>query len=275
MKKNYLIITVLFFASIVSAQTPTKTVYFDCQYNATMYPSPAPWNNFYYNSDMDFNDANGNVAGHMVLAGWTQGNSSGTATPVAPAANDFPTSMQTQDNIYGQNAGSVGTITLTGLNASRVYTFTIFASRDGVSDNRETLYTATGLNSANAALNPSGNAANVCVISNIQPDATGKIVFSAQAGPNNVHASKYFYLACFKMVEYDLSTNIKPVSQTKVFYANNTLYSGSENAVVKIYSITGSKIKEAKLNNGTLQVNLKPGIYFVETDKLTSKMVVR
>ena len=275
MKKNYLIITVLFFASIVSAQTPTKTVYFDCQYNATMYPSPAPWNNFYYNSDMDFNDANGNVAGHMVLAGWTQGNSSGTAAPVAPAANDFPTSMQTQDNIYGQNAGSVGTITLTGLNASRVYTFTIFASRDGVSDNRETLYTATGLNSANAALNPSGNAANVCVISNIQPDATGKIVFSAQAGPNNVHSSKFFYLACFKMVEYDLSTNIKPVSQTKVFYANNTLYSGSENAVVKIYSITGSKIKEAKLNNGTLQVNLNPGIYFVETDKLTSKIVVR
>ncbi len=277
MKKIYSLVFSLLLINSLSAQSVTKTVYFDCQYNATTFPSASPWNNFYYNADQDFYDSTSALAGHIKLTGWVQGNSSGTPSPTAPAVNDFPTNVQTQDNIYSQGAGVTSTILITGLNSSRVYTFTIFCSRAGVSDNRETLYTISGLNSGNAALNASSNTGNVAIISNIQPDATGTLTFTAQAGPNNNNSSKYFYLACMKMVEYDLSTGINndiEVSK-KIHYVNNVIYTDNLEGTARVFNTSGIKVAEEKINNNKFSVNLRTGIYIVSIGNINQKIAVK
>lgn len=130
-------------------------------------------------------------------------NTAGTTSP--NAAIPFPSSS-TRDSFFGEavafngNTNASGGFTLSGLDTSKFYSFNIFSSRTGVSDNRETQFTVTGATSAVSSLNASNNTALTAYILNIKPDAAGKITFKAEKGPNNNNSNGFFYLNALELI---------------------------------------------------------------------------
>ena len=133
-------------------------------------------------------------------------NNSGTQNP---ASNLIYTSAATRDSFFGEtsnfngNTNQTGGFTLTNLNPSKYYSFSIFASRMGVSDNRETLYTVTGITTNSNTLNTANNTTNTADIINIQPEANGIISFETKKGANNNNSFGFFYLGAIKMIISD------------------------------------------------------------------------
>ncbi len=136
---------------------------------------------------------------------YTGGNPNGTMTPGGAAAANF-VSTATQDSMFthvgafgGQATNPKGTIVLSGLNDSTAYSFTFFASRMGVTDNRETKYTVTGSSSNFALLNASGNTSNIASVAGIFPNA-GSITIDVEAGPaNNNGQTKFSYIGAMRV----------------------------------------------------------------------------
>lgn len=130
-------------------------------------------------------------------------NPNGTTTP-APETG-FASSA-TRDSFFGNVAVFQGIsapnaqMRLTGLDPAQRYDFSIFASRMGVTDNRETEYKITGANSATAYLDASGNTANVATINDIQPAADGSIVIDLAPGSANTNSTKFYYIGAIKIV---------------------------------------------------------------------------
>lgn len=275
MKTIYTLLFSLCFAFFANGQI--RTYLMDCQYDATRFPSGTPWNDFFYNADQDIKDSTGNVTAHIKLSGWTQGNSSGTPSPTVPAITDFPTSTQTQDNIYSQGVGVEASILISGLNTQNQFTFKMFGSRAGVTDNRETMYVISGLNNDSASIDASNNTGNLAVVYNIKPDANGHINIVTKAGPNNNNSNKYFYLACFKILEYAGGTTSTNQISTKksIYYSNNSIYAPESSGAIKIYSVTGSLLSKGVLQNGQYFLNLKSGIYIISLENEIKQLIVR
>lgn len=127
-------------------------------------------------------------------------NSTGQTAPTGDAAALFPATA-TRDNAFGHTGpfsgnpdASLGTVSLTGLNPALTYDFTFFASRTGVTDNRETAYDISGANAGIGYLNSSANVGNVVTVAGIQPTGSGTVSIDVYAGPNNNNGSKFYYL---------------------------------------------------------------------------------
>jgi hypothetical protein len=88
---------------------------------------------------------------------------------------------------------------LTGLNPSAKYTLTFYASRTGVSDNRETGYTVTGANSGYAALDAANNITNTASVTGILPNAAREITIAIGPTANNNNSVKYTYLGALRV----------------------------------------------------------------------------
>ncbi|MBO3097778.1 T9SS type A sorting domain-containing protein [Gelidibacter pelagius] len=134
-------------------------------------------------------------------------NTNGTTSP--NSALPFPASA-TRDSFFGATSAAfngnitlTGGFTLTGLDPSKYYSFSVFSSRTGVSDNRETLYTVTGATIAAEGLNASNNTANTADILNIQSTASGDITFEAKPGPNNNNSFGFFYIGALQLIISD------------------------------------------------------------------------
>ena len=78
----------------------------------------------------------------------------------------------------------------------------------GVSDNRETMYTATGSNTAFALLDTANNTSNVALISGITADANGEIVISVTAGPNNSNSDGFYSLGYLQITTVPAPSSI-------------------------------------------------------------------
>ena len=152
------------------------------------------------------------------------------------AGEDVPfVSTATGDSFYGAASVAFGGLagpnpnagfTLTGLEADLYYSFTIFASRAGVTtvDNRSTLYTIAGGGDAKtASLNATNNVDQLAVIENVQADENGAISFTAEPnqGVNN-NTSGFYYLGAIEMVISDqvLSTESAVLSNSLAVYPN-------------------------------------------------------
>lgn len=129
-------------------------------------------------------------------------NNSGTTTP-NPALN-LP-STASDDSFFGNTASFGGQIQPTGelqfsnLDTATTYSFTIFASRMGVSDNRETQYTVSGKTTEVVTLNVANNDSLAAVVEGILPNINGTISLLAEPGPNNTNGSGFFYLGALRM----------------------------------------------------------------------------
>lgn len=179
----------------------TQVFWVDLNWNTTTTPTTGNWNNMTNVATPLANIMNGDGTASTYTITITDlfntANTTGSTTP--GGSNPFP-STATSDAFVGTTTDT-GAFTISGLNASKEYSFLIFGARSGVTENREALYTATGLNVGTATLNASSNNDNTCIIANIKPDASGNIVLGCAKGPNNVNSTGYFYINCFKITE--------------------------------------------------------------------------
>lgn len=297
-KITFKLISLIGFLSILFLQA--QTVYqFDLNYNSgAIYQTAGNWNAVNGTTTAislpNFIDSNGVASTYTmaITAPFVAANDSGTQNPNASIG--FP-STATRDAFYVQNGTtSSATFTFSGLNVSNYYSFTIFACRDGVTDNRETLYTITGNTTGTATLNPSSNTTNLALVNNIQAKPDGTITLTITKGANNVNASGYAYINAFKITETTemmavQEVNIKnqiqilPNPITDVFYLN--LSKNYKNVNLEIYTLDGKKVKSLQFNNGLNGkvrmdgVNLKTGTYMfhvkADGEKFSQKVIVK
>ncbi len=137
--------------------------------------------------------------GLEILSRFNGANVNGTT-----AATDFPAAA-TQDSLFGNTetfnelSDIFPSFKLTNLNTNRIYSFTFYASRMGVSDNRETGYTVSGQNSGVAVLNAANNLNATASVAAITPTADGDITISLAPTANNNNANHFTYLGVLRM----------------------------------------------------------------------------
>ena len=184
----------------------SDTILFD--FGAQLTASTEPWNNM-----TDVAGA-GQIAqlkntrnlyttmGVNVYDRFTGINESGTTTP--DAGLGLP-SRATRDNYYGNVAEWAGLIEptagiqITGLDTAKQFTFEIFASRMGVSDNRETKYKFNGLTVDSVYLDAANNT-NTSVTTTLKPGEDGTIDLVVAPGENNTNSYNFYYLGALKMI---------------------------------------------------------------------------
>jgi hypothetical protein len=120
------------------------------------------------------------------------------------ASTVFPPNA-TRDSLFGNTEPFGGqsnlfpSFKLTRLNPARTYTFTFYASRLGVTDNRETGYTVVGQNSGWAVLDASNNQDATVMVPAIIPDALGEITISLAPTTNNNSPNHFTYLGAMRV----------------------------------------------------------------------------
>ena len=147
-------------------------------------------------------------------------NSQGTATsvnfgmlsrfndsnPNGPTATTtgFPATA-TQDSLFGNpisfnNITTTPSFRLTNLTLNQSYSFTFYASRTGVTDNRSTDYTVAGSTTQVAVLDPASAAAvnGTVTLTGITPDSSGGVTITLSADAANTNASKLNYIGVLR-----------------------------------------------------------------------------
>ncbi len=180
-----------------------KNYLVDFNYNATLHPTSGNWNNISgsgISPAMTMKDDMGYTSTIKVAItnDFSQTNELGTTQPSGTIK--FPANAL-KDAVYGDNSNPTGVVTFSFLNPAKTYSFEIFGSRKDVTDNRETQYTATGTNTANATLNPSANASVTTIINDIVPNSNGEISLTVNKGTNNANSSGFYYLNALKISE--------------------------------------------------------------------------
>lgn len=219
--KYLLLLIVLITTSIVQSQSNTVLVDFG---NADSL-SPEPWNNL-------TNSFNGEILNLKNITGAETGikirvddpfsnvNTNGTNSP--DSSLGFPGSA-TVDSFFGnalEFGGKIeeeGAVTLSNLDVSVEYTISLFGSRMGVSDNRETKYMLEGIENKTLYLDTSSNTTN-SVVASVKPNVDGTIIIRVSAGPNNNNSKGFFYLGAMKL-DYS-STGTGSSSDSSVWSAN-------------------------------------------------------
>lgn len=246
------------------------------------------WNNITGHQDgkASLIDEHGNATGMLlkVTDPFFNGyNTSGATSPTGNAAI-FPNSA-TSDNFFGNGAAwgataanPAGVITFSGLDATKKYSFTIFASRTSVTNIRDARYTFAGAGAAKSAvLNASNNVSEVVVVDDVSPDAQGVITFTTEAGPENTSAEKFYFLGAVKMMVSggETSVNNPQATRLQAYYNEGMLRTGDYTGRVRIFSVSGSLVADVQSVFGYATVRLQQGIYILNTAEGNVKISVR
>jgi hypothetical protein len=117
----------------------------------------------------------------------------------ATSSGPYP-GTATRDSLFGNTElfSSLENLTpafkLYGFAPGEVCALTFYASRLGVSDNRETRFTVTGGGTAFVDLDASNNVTNRVRLAGAAADAAGEILVEMSPGPNNNNANHFTYL---------------------------------------------------------------------------------
>jgi hypothetical protein len=131
-------------------------------------------------------------------------NETGSTTPnsaLGIESNGSSDSFFGSVGLHGGVSEPTGGVTLGGLSINSNYILSFFASRDGVTDNRETQYTITGASTTPVSLDAANNTSNMVTASKMVPAANGTIKIDVAPGVNNTNSLKYYYLGVMR-VEY-------------------------------------------------------------------------
>ena len=180
---------------------PGEIIYVDFGSSSTT--TPGNWNNLTSSSGgiNDVMNSDGNVT-RVDLAipdRFNAINESGTTTP--DPVLGLP-SEATRDSFFGNDVlfnGLVeptGQVVISDLDPSLVYRLSVFASRMGATDNRQTQYAISGEGGLieTLYLNPAGNTDTDVQSRAIQPTASGDIIIDIQKGPNNNNSYGFTYM---------------------------------------------------------------------------------
>lgn len=201
-------------ASVAAFAAPAlaNSLYFD--FGDPGQTTPGNYNNMWHNGDypdppspiLDAVDDTGLGTGISLTCTdifWPGTNYSGTTTPAGDALQ-FEADA-TRDNFFGSAVDfggftePTGGFTLEGLDPGLAYQFTFFASRMGVSDNREAYYTVSGGGSDTVYLDSANNTSEVAMTGMIFPDANGAMTIEVGPGPNNTNGSKFYYIGSMRI----------------------------------------------------------------------------
>ncbi len=215
--------------------------------------SPAPWNNL-------TNARTGEIADLITSKGFSSGvgiavidsfnniNLNGTTTP--DSALQLP-STATDDSFFGNvtpfggQTQPTGGIVLTGLSPTTSYRFEIFASRMGVSDNREAAYVITGSSVDTIYLDASNNDSLVATLEGMLPASDSTITVIVGPGPNNTNGSGFYYLGAIRMA-YVLSQ----IDTVLIDFGNVPTPGGWNNVSDPIAGTIPDMINSVGLNSG-------------------------
>ncbi|MBC2595738.1 PEP-CTERM sorting domain-containing protein [Ruficoccus amylovorans] len=185
-------------ASVASAQT----LYIDFGQNTLQMPSPngsTYWNNI--DNTMASSGGGASVGYSTVLVTDDNSNSGITLTVTGLFANENHTGTNSPttsvdafnytnlglDSLYISGVSASAGFTLTGLDPTKQYVFTMFASRDSAGV-RTADYTLTGANTDTVKLDAAQNATNVATTVAITPDGSNTITFEmVQSADNSVN----------------------------------------------------------------------------------------
>lgn len=191
------ILLLLLWGSIQLMSAQTETIYID--FGLSSASTVSPWNNISNNvSGSISNLINSSTVSTGISVAITDGfpgiNSNGTNSPNASLG--FP-STATNDSFYGA-ATDGGSFLFSNLIIGKDYTLTFFASRTGVSDNRQATYTVVGATSQAVSLDASNNTDNTVSIT-FKPNTDGTAVLNVSKGAANTNTSSFFYLGLIKL----------------------------------------------------------------------------
>lgn len=236
----------------------------------------AGWNNLFLESNdtqkVSLIDSKGDSTGfvayfHDVMQGI---NSGGTSS--AAAGLNLP-STASSDNLYVSGDNPTGGITFENLNKNLKYSFEVFASRMGVTDNREAKYTFAGQNTVVGTLNSSDNESGIAEAKDVVPDADGKILLTIEKGDNNTNSVGYIYIGTLRFTSTTLTeinvmeSQVSSIKAYPVPFNNQlTISNLTSQSTISLYTVTGSKIYETNANDSQLNINTsgyKPGIYIL------------
>lgn len=158
--------------------------------------------------------------GFAVVNRFNNANESGTTSSSIYPANGSRDSLFGNTELFSGLENIFPKFKLTGLDARVSYSFTFFASRTGVGDNRETGYTVVGANQGFAALDAANNVDATVTVSDITPDAAGEITISLAPTENNTSANHFTYLGVLRVdaipPQAPLAFTREPASQSVV-----------------------------------------------------------
>jgi lysophospholipase L1-like esterase len=129
------------------------------------------------------------------------------------SSTKFPATA-TRDSLFGntETFSGLANVTpifkITGLGPNTACDFTFYASRTGVSDNRQTRYTVTGSSTATADLNAANNIDEVATVA-ASASGSGEIQIALTPGPNNNNGNHFTYLGVMRL---DTTANGSAVS---------------------------------------------------------------
>ncbi|WP_309380197.1 hypothetical protein [Cerasicoccus frondis] len=197
-----------------------QTIYIDFGGTATAAGADT-WNPFSLSSTVRDSVGNGDGTPHVYTSDLLD--SSGASTGIGFTMTDtmsgtnnngstdsgvYP-SDATSDSFYGTGDGisfsgftdnGQGVFVFSNMSVGQTYNFTFYASRMGVSDNRETVYTLDGSNSGSVNLNPAGNIGNTVSLLGIEPTAGGDVTLTVSVGPNNTNGNEFYYVGGVEIV---------------------------------------------------------------------------
>ena len=104
----------------------------------------------------------------------------------------FPADVK-RESFFGNDTNSNPSWTFSGFDPNDDLTFTFFASRMGVADNREGLYEVVGATTRSTTLDASNNDTKTASVT-VKADAGGNVVLNMSKGPGNNNTSGFFYL---------------------------------------------------------------------------------
>jgi lysophospholipase L1-like esterase len=137
--------------------------------------------------------------GLEILSRFGGANTNGTLASTQFAADATRDSLFGNTETFNGLANVFPSFKLTGLDPSLTYGFTFYASRMGVTDNRETLYTVAGVNPAFATLDPAANVDRSAMLVGIAPTAEGEITISLSPTDANNNANHFTYLGVLEV----------------------------------------------------------------------------
>lgn len=213
---------------------------------------PASWNNInFYTADasVDLKDSLAAATGIRltVTKALQASNTNGSPAPYGDAAEFAPAGA---NNAYGTYpAYPYGAVVFSNLSLSTPYTFTFYASRTGISDNRETLYTLTGSEVVATTLDAANNSNRVAYVRDLFPAPDGTISLRFDLGSNNTDSGKHYYVSAIKLTFEQTFTDISARGSTLVSNATSMVRINSEGSSGPIALSDPTTVVQSLLQN--------------------------
>lgn len=169
------------------------------------------WNNYTNSKNennvvLSLNDINGNATGATISLNDAFNDTNTSGAQATTTSLNMPDAVS-KSAFYGYAAGSFDNrpqqptagFIISNLNKALVYDFSIFGSRNNVSDNRETKYEIIGAETASVVLSCSNNVSDLAEFTNIHPDENGEIKIVCSPGENNNNTNKFYFINALQL----------------------------------------------------------------------------